>query len=91
MLRGGDRDYDLVVRNCIIFNHDKVFEADICVRGGGFVKGSRGTASCSGGEEIDASGKLVFPGVVDVHVHLRDPGMEHKEDFFSGTCAAAAG
>jgi len=32
-----------------------------------------------------------FPGLIDIHVHLRDPGATHKEDFYSGTCAALAG
>ncbi|MBI3079139.1 MAG: dihydroorotase family protein [Deltaproteobacteria bacterium] len=40
---------------------------------------------------IDARGHLIFPGLVDVHTHLRDPGQTHKEDFASGTAAAAAG
>jgi dihydroorotase len=40
---------------------------------------------------VDASGLLVLPGVIDVHVHLRDPGATYKEDFKSGTVAAAAG
>jgi dihydroorotase len=40
---------------------------------------------------VDASGLLVLPGVIDVHVHLRDPGATYKEDFRSGTAAAAAG
>jgi len=41
--------------------------------------------------EIDASGLLVIPGLVDVHVHLREPGMTDKEGFAHGTRAAAAG
>lgn len=41
--------------------------------------------------EIDASGLLVLPGLIDAHVHLRDPGFEYKEDIESGTKAAAAG
>lgn len=40
---------------------------------------------------VDATGLLVLPGVIDVHVHLRDPGATHKEDFRTGTAAAAAG
>jgi dihydroorotase len=40
---------------------------------------------------IDASGKLVTPGLVDIHVHLRDPGLEYKEDIVSGTRSAVAG
>jgi len=42
-------------------------------------------------ETIDARGKLVVPGLVDIHVHLRDPGYEYKEDIVTGTRAAAAG
>lgn len=40
---------------------------------------------------LDASGLLVFPGLIDMHVHLRDPGMPAAEDVGSGTRAAAAG
>ena len=42
-------------------------------------------------EVIDAEGKWVMPGFIDVHVHLREPGMEYKEDIASGCRAAAAG
>ncbi len=42
-------------------------------------------------ETIDCSEKFILPGVVDVHVHFREPGGEQKEDFESGTMAAAAG
>jgi dihydroorotase (multifunctional complex type) len=40
---------------------------------------------------VNASGRLVLPGIVDAHVHLREPGGEHKEDITSGTRAALAG
>ncbi|MGC6425333.1 MAG: dihydroorotase [Lentimonas sp.] len=40
---------------------------------------------------VDASGLVVAPGLVDIHVHFRDPGQTHKEDIRSGTEAAAAG
>lgn len=42
-------------------------------------------------KEIDAKGYHVFPGLIDVHVHFRDPGFTHKEDFASGAKAALAG
>ena len=40
---------------------------------------------------IDAAGKIVAPGLIDMHVHLREPGLEYKEDIQSGTKAAARG
>ena len=42
-------------------------------------------------ERIDATGNWVLPGMIDVHVHLREPGYTHKEDITTGTRAAAAG
>jgi dihydroorotase len=44
-----------------------------------------------GAEVIDAAGKIVTPGLVDIHVHLRDPGLEYKEDIASGTLSAVTG
>jgi dihydroorotase len=44
-----------------------------------------------GSETLDASGLVATPGLIDVHVHLREPGGEHKETIASGTRAAAAG
>ncbi|MDP6458811.1 MAG: amidohydrolase family protein, partial [Candidatus Bathyarchaeota archaeon] len=40
---------------------------------------------------VDAKGKLVLPGMIDMHVHFRDPGFTNREDFESGTSSAAAG
>ncbi len=40
---------------------------------------------------IDAGGRLLFPGFIDAHVHMRDPGYPHKESFATGTLAAACG
>ncbi len=40
---------------------------------------------------IDARGKILVPGLVDAHVHFRDPGQQHKEDLHTGSLAAAAG
>ena len=47
--------------------------------------------SCEDGETIDGTGLTVAPGLVDMHVHLRDPGLTYKEDVYSGCRAAAAG
>ena len=47
--------------------------------------------SADGAEVFEAEGKIVSPGLIDMHVHLREPGQEAKEDFGSGSRAAAAG
>src|SRR3954447_18295335 len=44
-----------------------------------------------GSQQFDASGKIVAPGFVDIHVHLREPGFEHAETIETGARAAAAG
>jgi dihydroorotase len=64
---------------------------DVLVENGIVKEIGTGLAAPAGAEIIDASGKYVVPGLIDMHVHLRDPGLEYKEDIVSGTRAAAAG
>ena len=45
----------------------------------------------NGDTVINAKGFLVMPGIIDLHVHFRDPGQTHKEDIMSGSAAAARG
>jgi dihydroorotase len=83
--------FDLLVRRGRVVDEDGIRVQSIAVWGG------RVAALIAGGEEpparetIDASDKLVLPGIVDSHVHFREPGLTHKEDFASGSLAAAAG
>src|SRR5438552_2467979 len=51
----------------------------------------RGQFASYGGDIIDASGKWVVPGLIDLHVHLREPGFEWKETVRTGAEAAVAG
>lgn len=53
--------------------------------------GKSGSISADGVQVVDASGKLVVPGLIDMHVHLREPGFEYKETIKTGTAAAKAG
>lgn len=47
--------------------------------------------SAEGAEEINVRGKIVAPGFIDMHVHLREPGYENKETIATGCAAAVAG
>ncbi len=53
--------------------------------------GKPGSVSADGAQFVDASDKLVVPGLIDMHVHLREPGFEYKETIATGTAAAKAG
>ncbi len=65
-------------------------EADIYIRDGRIADIGE-NLSFDGANIIDAEGFAVFPGLVDMHVHFREPGFEYKEDILSGSRAAAAG
>ena len=67
---------------------DKI--ADVLVEDGRIAAVGEGL-SAEGAEVFEAEGKIVSPGLIDMHVHLREPGQEAKEDFGSGSRAAAAG
>lgn len=64
---------------------------DLLVENGLVKQIGKGLQVSTGTETIDASGKYVVPGLIDMHVHLRDPGLEYKEDIVSGTRAAVSG
>ncbi len=65
---------------------------DLLVSDGKIAKlGKPGTISADGIEVIDAANMLVVPGLIDLHVHLREPGYEYKESIATGAAAARAG
>ncbi|SNB45760.1 dihydroorotase [Geobacter sp. DSM 9736] len=64
---------------------------DVLVENGTIKEIGKGLSPAGKVETIDAAGKIVTPGLIDMHVHLRDPGLEYKEDIVTGTRAAAAG
>jgi dihydroorotase len=64
--------------------------SDVLIRGGRVEQIGPGLDG-TGCRVVDAAGCLVTPGLVDPHVHLREPGFLHKEDIASGTLAAVAG
>ena len=82
--------YDLVLKNGTVVNHDGVGQRDVAIRHGR-IAGIGSFEASSATETIDCTGLHVLPGVIDSHVHFREPGAEHKEDFETGSRAALAG
>jgi dihydroorotase len=65
--------------------------ADVAIENGLIARVGPNLAPPAGADVIDADGKVVCPGFIDLHVHLREPGYEYKETIATGTRAAAAG
>lgn len=83
---------DLVVRNGTVITPETESQADIAIRDGKFVAiAPKGQLDVTAAEEYDASGQHVLPGVIDGHVHFREPGLEYKEDWRTGSTAAVYG
>ena len=64
---------------------------DVLIADGRIVRVGPALRAPEGTPVLDVAGKVVCPGFIDIHVHLREPGLEYKETIASGTRAAAAG
>ncbi len=84
---------DILLKNGRVIDPSRGFDAvaDVAVAGGVIRDVQFDMAPADGVEVIDCTGKVIAPGLIDLHVHLRVPGQEYKEDVTSGTAAAAAG
>jgi len=79
---------DFVIKGGKVVSPDAVYEADVAVEGERIVAVGNVPA---GKKTIDATGRYVIPGAIDSHVHFRTPGYDYKEDWQTGTGAAARG
>lgn len=83
---------DLLIKNGTVVTPQGTHLADLAIRDGKIVGiGSSGLFNGVATTELDAQGLTILPGLVDDHVHFREPGMGYKEDFETGSKAAAAG
>ncbi len=82
---------DLVIKNARIFIDNAIQPMEIAIDNGRISKLGKIISTDEVNRVIDAKNALVLPGAIDVHVHFRDPGMTKKEDWYTGSCAAAAG
>lgn len=82
----------LLIKNGRVVDPKSGFDqvVDILVDGKKIIKIADSIEEASA-EIIDATGLVVAPGLVDIHVHFREPGQTHKEDIHTGALAAAAG
>ncbi|KRK28711.1 dihydroorotase [Lactobacillus acidophilus DSM 20079 = JCM 1132 = NBRC 13951 = CIP 76.13] len=77
-----------VIKNGTVYQNGRLIHADVLIEDQKIkVIGT----NLTGDKEFDATGKLVAPGLVDVHVHYREPGQTYKEDIRTGSEAAARG
>ena len=81
------------IHHATIVNEGRKFAGSVVIEGEKISEVLEGDALPSSPceEEIDASGRFLLPGVIDDHVHFRDPGLTHKADMATETAAAAAG
>lgn len=81
----------MIIQNGNVVFKDTVEKKDIRIADGKIEKIAETIAPEKGEAVIDAAGLHVFPGLIDMHVHLREPGFEYKEDIESGSRAAVKG
>jgi dihydroorotase len=82
--------FDLILAGGTVVNQDGAGARDIGIRDGK-IAAIGSLSGASGGEQIDCHGLHVLPGVIDTHVHFREPGLTHKEDLETGSRSAVMG
>ncbi|MCW4035955.1 MAG: dihydroorotase family protein [Candidatus Bathyarchaeota archaeon] len=82
---------DLVIRGGKILTTLGFIEGSLAIEAGKIVSISTAASAPPADRVVEANDNLVLPGMVDMHVHFRDPGFTEREDFETGTTAAAAG
>jgi dihydroorotase len=88
---GGGLIVDIVLSNARAYVDGTIAECSIAINEGTIFRIGRETNMPKSDARLDMKNLLVLPGLIDAHVHLRDEGKAYKEDFYSGTAAAAAG
>ncbi len=83
--------HDTLIRGGTLVSATGRTAADLAIRDGRISAILEPGTVVDAGEVVDATGKLVLPGAIDVHSHHREPGFTHKEDIVSATSACAAG
>ncbi|HUX99712.1 MAG TPA: dihydroorotase family protein [Candidatus Deferrimicrobium sp.] len=91
MIARNSTTVDLIIKNAKIFFNNQIIEGGIIIDKGKITGIGKDSKLPPGDHTINIEGQLVIPGAIDIHAHLRDLNYRDKEDFYSGTCAAANG
>ncbi|MCL2808731.1 MAG: dihydroorotase family protein [Treponema sp.] len=83
--------YDLIIKDGTIVTPEKTFKGDVAVKNGKIENLGNVKKTDTADEVYNAKGLHILPGIIDAHVHFRDPGLTEKEDFETGSLAAAMG
>src|SRR6516165_8063128 len=82
---------DLIISGATVVSDTAAFKASVAISNGSVLAIGDAGAMPAAREVLDATGLHLLPGAIDVHVHFREPGYTHKEDWQTGTAAAAMG
>src|SRR3954463_4479400 len=82
-------DFDLILKGGTVVNQDGEGQRDLAISGGRIA--AIGDVGSCPAEVIDGRGLPILPGVIDSHVHFREPGLVHKEDLETGSRGAVLG
>ncbi|MEM3696250.1 MAG: dihydroorotase family protein [Candidatus Bathyarchaeia archaeon] len=82
---------NLILKNAKAYLNKKLVECSIAIENGKICKIGKEANMPKADKKMDLKNLIVLPGLIDIHTHLRDEGKAYKEDFYTGTAAAAAG
>lgn len=84
-------NYDLLIRGGRVVFPNDIYQADIAVKGEKIAAIAKPGEIAGAADVIEAEGLTILAGIIDPHVHMRDPGSNDREDFITGTMGAASG
>lgn len=82
---------NILIKNTRVFYRNILQPGEVLIEDGKIKRIAKDLKGENADRIIDAKDALTLPSGIDVHVHFREPGMEHKEDWYTGSCSAAAG
>lgn len=81
----------ILIKNALLINEGEQFHADVFIKGSFIEKIERQGINMPADQVIDATGKILIPGLIDDQVHFREPGLTHKGDLYTEPKSAVAG